>query len=247
MVKLLLNVLFNKGKLKIILILIIFILTPLISFAQGTTCATATPITINGACATGTISDTTQDLPNIGTCSGTFRSEGWYTFNVTGGPLNLNISGTMGANNRDLFLELISSSNNTCTGTLNQIACANSFNTNPQTEVINTTLSNGTYFIKVVNVGSNASMSLTSLCVTSNTGPPNATCATATTLPCATSNLAGTTVGTSSIINGTACSMGDYGVWYTFVGDGNNTTISSTAAFDHEMSVSSGSCGSFTS
>jgi hypothetical protein len=77
-------------------------------------------------------------------------------------------------------------------------------------------------------------------------GPPNDLCANATALPCATSNLAGTTVNASNIVNGTGCSMGDYGVWYTFVGDGSSTTISSVATFDHEMAIVSGSCGSFT-
>ena len=74
----------------------------------------------------------------------------------------------------------------------------------------------------------------------------NFTCATARNLPCATTNLAGTTVGSSNTAHGTACSIANYGAWYTFVGDGQLTTISSTAAFDHEMSISSGSCGSFT-
>jgi len=75
----------------------------------------------------------------------------------------------------------------------------------------------------------------------------NFTCATARTLNCGTTNLAGTTVGSTNTAHGTACSISNYGAWYTFVGDGQLTTISSTAAFDHEMSISSGSCGSFTS
>jgi len=78
--------------------------------------------------------------------------------------------------------------------------------------------------------------------------PSNNQCANATTLPCATTNLAGTTIGALSYTNGTGCSMADYGVWYKFTGDGNQTTISvTTTAFDVEMSVASGSCGSLTS
>lgn len=81
--------------------------------------------------------------------------------------------------------------------------------------------------------------------------PPasNFTCATADSLPCATTSLAGTTVGSPGTpAHGTGCSMSNYGAWYTFVGDGQLTTISSTAGagFDHEMSISSGTCGSLT-
>ena len=39
-------------------------------FAQGTTCSTATVISINGACVAGTISDATQDLPLYTKCGG---------------------------------------------------------------------------------------------------------------------------------------------------------------------------------
>jgi hypothetical protein len=76
---------------------------------------------------------------------------------------------------------------------------------------------------------------------------PPSPCLSATNLPCATTNLAGTTVGSPNVAHGTPCSISNYGKWYTFVGNGQLTTISSTATFDHEMSISSGSCGSFTS
>ncbi|MDD4236886.1 MAG: hypothetical protein PHF99_12805, partial [Bacteroidales bacterium] len=78
--------------------------------------------------------------------------------------------------------------------------------------------------------------------------PPNNLCANATTLPCGTTNLAGTTNGATDIAHGTGCTMSNYGVWYTFTGDGDETTITSTAAsgYDHEMAIASGSCGSLT-
>ncbi len=42
--------------------------------------------------------------------------------------------------------------------------------------------------------------------------------------------------------------MSDYGAWYTFVGDGDQTTISATgiAGFDIAMATTSGSCGALT-
>ena len=73
-------------------------------------------------------------------------------------------------------------------------------------------------------------------------------CTSAINLPCGTANLAGTTVGSSNFTHNSGCLMSNYGAWYTFVGDGQQTTITSTAGagFDHEMSISSGSCGTLT-
>lgn len=76
--------------------------------------------------------------------------------------------------------------------------------------------------------------------------PPNDLCSGATNLPCGTTALAGTTVNTTNTAHGTACTMSNYGVWYTFVGDGNNTTIDINNSYDIELSISYGSCGSFT-
>ncbi|MBX2960360.1 MAG: T9SS type A sorting domain-containing protein, partial [Flavobacteriales bacterium] len=76
--------------------------------------------------------------------------------------------------------------------------------------------------------------------------PSNDLCSGATNLPCGTTALAGTTVNSTNTAHGTACSMSNYGVWYSFVGDGNNTTITIDNAYDIELSISSGSCGTFT-
>ncbi|HEX8017823.1 MAG TPA: PPC domain-containing protein, partial [Flavobacterium sp.] len=160
---------------------ILFFLAINNSILAQTSCATALPITINGSCITGaSVSDGTQDAPTLSGCSpGTFRYERWYTFTVTSGPQNVNITGT--TTNRNLYLQLISQSS--ACGGLTQIACANAdTNTNnAQTETINATgLANGTYYIKVANVGNNNTMNLSSLCVTSP--PSNDACAGAITL-----------------------------------------------------------------
>ena len=76
--------------------------------------------------------------------------------------------------------------------------------------------------------------------------PTNDLCINATPLTCGTTNLAGTTVNTSNIANISGCSMSNYGVWYTFVGDGQQTTISTNPAFDIKLSVSTGTCSSMT-
>lgn len=81
------------------------------------------------------------------------------------------------------------------------------------------------------------------------TSPSNATCATATQLPCGTENLSGTTVGTTGISHGlpSDASVSNYGVWYTFEGSNEITTITiSATGYDTEIDVVSGSCGSFT-
>ena len=79
------------------------------------------------------------------------------------------------------------------------------------------------------------------------TPPVNDACSAATSLPCGTSSLAGTTVGTVSEVAPLGWSS-NFGVWYTFTGDGLATTISSLAGagFDHEMTIMTGvSCGSY--
>ena len=110
------------------------------------------------------------------------------------------------------------------------------------------TLSTGvTYYWKIVprnSVGLATGCSTWSF--TTITPPSNDLCSGATSLPCATSNLAGTTVNTISETPPASALTSNFGVWYSFTGDGQQTTISSTAVFDHEMVILTGnSCGSF--
>ncbi|HPF00187.1 MAG TPA: hypothetical protein PKY63_05935, partial [Bacteroidales bacterium] len=77
--------------------------------------------------------------------------------------------------------------------------------------------------------------------------PANDLCANAVSLPCATTNLAGTTVGCVAETSPGGCGS-QYGVWYKFTGDGQQTTISCTAtsSWDHEIDIFSGTCGTLT-
>jgi len=77
---------------------------------------------------------------------------------------------------------------------------------------------------------------------TSPTPPPaNDYCSGVVDVPCGTSSLAGTTVGT--VVEAAPFSLSsNYGVWYTFAGDGQSTTITSTTTFDHSLLFMSGSC-----
>lgn len=81
-----------------------------------------------------------------------------------------------------------------------------------------------------------------------STPPANDECVNATNLTCGTLNLAGTTVGTiAENAPGGSTYASRYGVWYTFLGNGQSTTISSTGTngFDQGMTILSGSCASF--
>lgn len=81
------------------------------------------------------------------------------------------------------------------------------------------------------------------------TPPSNDLCIDATALPCGTTNLAGTTENTTNVSDPTGCSnTSNYGVWYTFTGDGNLTTISASGlSMDIGMAIVSGNCSSFSS
>jgi hypothetical protein len=71
--------------------------------------------------------------------------------------------------------------------------------------------------------------------------PSNDYCSGVVDVPCGTSSLAGTTVGT--VVETAPFSLSsNYGVWYTFAGDGQSTTITSTTTFDHSLLFMSGSC-----
>lgn len=164
---------FHNKAINVLFILFIALFSTIVK-GQGNSCASATSITLNGPCLSGTISNTGQDNPTLATCagSGAFNREGWYVFTITGGPKTVTITGDTA--NRNLFLQLISDSG-TCPTGLAQIACANAVNTNSaQIESITQVLNNGTYYIKVCNVGSNGNMTLNSLCVTTPCTTPTA-------------------------------------------------------------------------
>lgn len=75
--------------------------------------------------------------------------------------------------------------------------------------------------------------------------PSNDICANATTLVCGAGAIAGTTVDAVPPDDPLGCAS-DYGVWYTFAGDGSEVTLSSTTTFDHELDIftTSAGCGS---
>ena len=151
-----------------LLVVFLFLISTNTIFGQGTSCANATTLTI-GQCIpnSGTININDNTSSYIGAiCGGTFRREGWYQVNVTNAPSLITVSAS--ASNRNLALQFFSGD---CSTTLNQLACVNvdTNNNSTQTEILQYSVtSNGTYYIRVLNVGNNNNMTLTSLCVSSD-------------------------------------------------------------------------------
>ncbi|MGO3285296.1 T9SS type A sorting domain-containing protein [Mesonia sp.] len=72
---------------------------------------------------------------------------------------------------------------------------------------------------------------------------PGADCSNAIAVVCNAGPETYTSVG-SVATNTTDCFLGNSGLWFSFVGTGGDITVNSSATFDHEMSINSGSCGS---
>lgn len=204
-------------------------------------CLTATALTVNGTttCTTSTNGNTNFATQSQSGCSGTADDDVWYTFVATSTNQIVTVTPTTLS---DAVFQVFSG---TCAA-LTSITCINN-TTGSSAEVATLTgLTIGTtYRIRVYSNASGSDQGTFNICVTTPPTPPtNNLCANATALPCGTTNLAGTTVNTASIVHNSGCSMSDYGVWYTFVGDGNSTTITTNPSFDIKLSISTGTCAS---
>jgi hypothetical protein len=208
-------------------------------------CATATTLTVNGTptCTVSTSGTTVGATQSQAACSGTADDDVWYKFVATGTSQIITVTPNTLS---DAVFQVFSGA---C-GSLASIGCVDAtFGSSIEAATLTGATIGNTYYIRLHSYSNGASQGTFTICITSPPPPPtNGTCASATALPCGTSNLAGTTIGTANVAHGTSCGMSNYGVWYTFTGDGQQTTITSTAngGFDHEMSISSGSCGAYT-
>ncbi|WP_417199387.1 T9SS type A sorting domain-containing protein [Bizionia sp.] len=77
---------------------------------------------------------------------------------------------------------------------------------------------------------------------TSGPIPTNISCATAEAIACGDS-ITGTTEGSTGTQEDSGCTIGNNGVWYTFTGDGGDLIVTVDADFDHELAITSGTCG----
>ncbi len=198
-------------------------------------CSNATAL----PCGTTNLAGTTVNTSNINHNTGcTMSNYGvWYTFVGDGQQTTISTNPAF-----DIKLSIATGS---C-GSLTNIACTD---TAPETATF-TTILGITYYVYVAHWLSGSTttgnFTISRTCTTAPIAPINDLCSNATNLPCGTNNLAGTTVNTSNINHNTGCTMSNYGVWYTFVGDGQQTTISTNPAFDIKLSIATGSCGTLT-
>lgn len=199
-------------------------------------CSGATPL----PCGTTNLAGTTVNSTNVADPIGCASNYGvWYSFVGDGQSTTISSTATFDH-------EMVISSGS-C-GSLTNVVCDDG---SSGSESHTFTATNGvTYFVYIAHWSTSSSTTGTFTISRSCTAPPvapaNDLCSGATNLPCGTTALAGTTVNTTNTAHGTACTMSNYGVWYTFVGDGNNTTITINNSYDIELSISYGSCGSFT-
>lgn len=164
----------------------------------------------------------------------------WYSF--VGNGQNVQVS----TNTTSLWDQAIAIYSGTCAAP-SLIACVNNSNAglNMNESYTLATTVGVTYRIFVssstsgTNPNGNFNISLT--CVNA---PVNQFCAQASSLPCGTTNLAGSTVGViPSTLPSGLCSISRYGAWYSFTGDGTTTTISATTSgFDIKLVIFSGTC-----
>jgi hypothetical protein len=201
----------------------------------------------NLPCGTSNLAGTTVNTTNVAHGTGcTMSNYGvWYTF--VGNGQQTTISSTAGSG----FDHEMAIASGSC-GSLTNIVCRDAAGTGGTETYTFTTVNGVTYYVYIAHWSSGSTttgtFTISRTCTAPPTPPSNDLCSGATNLPCGTTNLAGTTVNTTNVAHGTGCLMSNYGVWYTFVGNGQQTTISSTAGsgYDHEMAIASGSCGSLT-
>ncbi|WP_333877683.1 fibronectin type III domain-containing protein [Flavobacterium sp.] len=194
-------------------------------YAYNNTACTGGPVYATGGALSGN-GITCPAVPNSVTVSGTSASG--FTLNwaaPTGGSASA-ITYTVQVTTDAGYTTNVSGSPFT-TGSLSQVLSGLSANT--------------TYYYRIL-AGNSCSSAYVTGSTTTSAGNP---CSSAVTLACGTTNLAGTTIGSTSYTHGTGCTMSNYGKWYTFVGDGNQNTITvTTTNFDVEMAIASGTCGS---
>lgn len=200
---------------------------------------------IVGSSCSATVFNSTNDTDYWNSASGCNASDvddawGWFIATSTSTIITYTPTAL-----EDPVLTLFSGS---CSTAMTALSCADSYG-GAQAETITYATTIGTkYRIRIQRYASNSSMYGT-ICIYSPIPPVNDACSSATNLPCATTNLSGTTLNSVSETHNTGCSMSNYGVWYTFTGDGTINTITTTPStgYNIEMSISSGSCGSLTS
>lgn len=206
-------------------------------------CVNATTI----ACGTANLAGTTiasSNIPSVVTCGFGMSNYGvWYTFVGNGDQVTISSTASGGFDQEMAIL-----SGASC-GALTSLDCQDAGWTNG-TETSTFIAGVGVnYYVYIAHYSASSSttgnFTISMSCIPATT-PPNDLCSGATPLPCGTSNLVGTTQFTTNTPTTIGCSMSNQGVWYTFVGNGDQTTIVVDANFDAEIGIATGSCGALT-
>jgi len=193
-----------------------------------------------------TVAGTTENaLNSAGTCSTTGK-EVWYSFvPATTGNYNFTVSETFDSGFSSTYVTLWDGS---C-GALTQIGSTSCF----VTSINDVALMTGITYYVIVRYSSSTvgQYSEFDLCAFPSPPPPaNDECENATTLVCNAPAIAGTTNSAVLEDDPIGCAS-EYGVWYTFTGDGSEVVVTSDAdtGYDHEIDIFStdSDCdGSFT-
>lgn len=254
-------------KTKYFLLVVSSFLTATIAFAQPANNDLCSPasLTVNGGCTSGTNVAATNIHSNP-TCWAA-SNDVWFSFVATTAAMTITTdyaSGTL----TDTQIALYSSSNNTCTGTLTQIACDDDGGTscNLCSTVNPTTLVPGnTYFVRVDGYSTNTG----TFCIGAYDTPlanelTGTTCATATIVypstTCGVGNSAynyhsGTSTGGPTPLVGTNYAGCDnetsqYGGWSTFTATATSTTVTNITAGANQnpmdYTIFTGTCGALT-
>jgi hypothetical protein len=204
-------------------------------------CLGAVALTVNASnvCTSTTSGTSVNASQSQAACTGTGTADDdvWYSFTALGTSHTVTITaGTITNLNFEVF-------SGVC-GSLTSIACINNTTgSNAETTGLTGLTIGSTYYVRVFSNANGTGQGTFTVCVSSP--PANDACANATALPCGTTSLAGSTDGAILETAPNGCGSG-YGVWYSFVGDGSTASVSVSASFDHEITVSSGTCGSLT-
>lgn len=216
-----------------------FIWTPAAASSAPTNdlVCSATPISCGGSLNGTTINATNSGTGENLTCGTTQSQPGvWYVIAGTGQQMTASLCATVWDSKISIFSGP-NCSTLTCVGGVddNGPSCASSSASYSFSTSVGTN-----YYILVHGYSSSSNFTLSLTCTTPPTPPSNDICSNATSLPCGTSNLAGTTV--NSVPETSPLGYGSqYGVWYSFVGDGNSTTISAYSTIDLGLLIMTGS------
>jgi hypothetical protein len=203
--------------------------------AQSDLCAGATPITC-GQTITGNTAGNGADLLAIG--CGTNNSPGvWFSFTGTGG----NVVASLCGSGFDTYITVVSG---TCAAPV--CVASNDDFCGLQSQVTFASTAGVTYYINVHGYGT-ASGAYT-LNVSCPTPPVNETCATAIPVSCGSTVTGSTAAAATDVIPAGCLGINNApGVWYSFVGTGQNIQYSLCgSAFDTQLAIFTGTCGALT-